>query len=224
MKNLIFTALVSAPLAVSTVFNPGVANATTLSGGFQFDGSDQVDLGEFVIPATTVQFNDQELDFVTDPSGLDPKISVKLAQEDFGFANNSMADIFDLTGLNATDGSETTFNAAQEFIALNDGTVLFLESVSDFTFIDNTDSTDVNLGFMGYFLKDGMETDATGSITFQVQQSLQEVQNAVMDNQLLDAAFSGTVATSEAVPEPSTMLGLGLVAAASAFGLKKKNS
>jgi len=223
MKKLIFAALVSTPFAVGTVFNPGVANATTLSGSFQFDGSDKVEIdGGVIRPATTVKFNDQILDFVTDPSLSDPKISVKLGAEDFGFATNTIADIFDLTGLNATDGSETIFNTAQEFIELTDGTELWLKSVKDFAFFNNAGSTDVNLGFMGYFLKDGMQTYADGSITFQVQDIIDATD--VSGEELLDAAFSGTAATAKVVPEPSTMLGLGLVAAASAFGLKKKNS
>ncbi len=74
-------------------------------------------------------------------------------------------------------------------------------------------------GFIGYDLI-GTITNNMGT-TFEVDGKL--TTQMVSQSGLTGSSWSATLETRK-VPEPSTMLGLGLVGAASAFGLKKKNS
>lgn len=207
MKNIMIAALVSAPLAVATVFNAGVANAAVLSGNFSFDGA-----------GNTISFDENMLDFADDG------IVLSLKNGDFAGVDSD-ANIFDISsGLAALDGMNTVM-APVKFIELSDGTTLNLTSFNDFVFTPQEGTTDINLGFSGFFLNDGDMTDANGSITFQVVGPLDE--DSFAGDEQFQASFSGVVFGTEEnvrVPEPSTMLGLGLVAAASAFGVKKKNS
>ncbi|WP_293159178.1 PEP-CTERM sorting domain-containing protein [Okeania sp. SIO2C9] len=200
-------ALVSAPLAVATVFNAGAVNAAVLSGNFSFDGA-----------GNTISFDENMLDFAGDG------IFLSLKNGDFA-GLDSDAKIFDISsGLAALDGMDTVM-APVKFIELSDGTTLNLTSFNDFTFTPQFGTTDINLGFSGFFLNDGDMTDAMGSITFQVIGQLNE--DSFEGDEIFQASFSGVVFGTEdnvTVPEPPTMLGLGVVAAASAFGLKKKNS
>ncbi|NET24905.1 MAG: PEP-CTERM sorting domain-containing protein [Okeania sp. SIO1I7] len=106
---------------------------------------------------------------------------------------------------------------------MSDGTTLNLTSFNDFTFTPQIGTTDINLGFSGFFLNDEDMTYAAGSITFQVIGELDK--DSFAGDETFQASFSGVVFADNAkVPEPATMLGLGVVAAGSAFGLKKKNS
>ncbi|NEN91433.1 MAG: PEP-CTERM sorting domain-containing protein [Okeania sp. SIO3H1] len=210
MKNIMIAALVSAPLAVATVFNAGTANAAVLSGNFSFDGA-----------GNTISFDENMLDFAGD------EIVLSLQNGDFA-GLDSDAKIFDISsGLAALDGMDTVM-APVKFIELSDGTTLNLTSFNDFTFTPQIGTTDINLGFSGFFLNNGDVTDAAGSITFQVIGELNE--DSFAGDETFEASFSGVVFGTEdtedsvRVPEPSTMLGLGVVAAAFAFGLKKKNS
>ncbi|NEQ75101.1 MAG: PEP-CTERM sorting domain-containing protein [Okeania sp. SIO2C9] len=207
MKNIMIAALVSAPLAVATVFNAGAVNAAVLSGNFSFDGA-----------GNTISFDENMLDFAGDG------IFLSLKNGDFA-GLDSDAKIFDISsGLAALDGMDTVM-APVKFIELSDGTTLNLTSFNDFTFTPQFGTTDINLGFSGFFLNDGDMTDAMGSITFQVIGQLNE--DSFEGDEIFQASFSGVVFGTEdnvTVPEPPTMLGLGVVAAASAFGLKKKNS
>ncbi|NET46227.1 PEP-CTERM sorting domain-containing protein [Okeania sp. SIO2B3] len=210
MKNIMIAALVSAPLAVATVFNAGTANAAVLSGNFSFDGA-----------GNTISFDENMLDFADD------EIVLSLQNGDFAGVDSD-AKIFDISsGLAALDGMDTVM-APVKFIELSDGTTLNLTSFNDFTFTPQFGTTDINLGFSGFFLNDGHMTDAMGSITFQVIGQLNE--DSFAGDETFEASFSGVVFGTEdtedkvRVPESSTILGLGVVAAASAFGLKKKNS
>ncbi|WP_237396282.1 PEP-CTERM sorting domain-containing protein [Okeania sp. KiyG1] len=207
---MMIAAIVSAPLAVATVFNAGTANAAVLSGNFSFDGA-----------GNTISFDENMLDFAED--------GIVLSLQNGDFAGlDSDAKIFDISsGLAALDGMDTVM-APVKFIELSDGTTLNLTSFNDFTFTPQFGTTDINLGFSGFFLNDGDMTDAMGSITFQVIGQLNE--DSFAGDETFQASFSGVVFGTEdtddsvRVSEPGTILGLGLVAAASAFGLKKKNS
>ncbi|NEO57354.1 MAG: PEP-CTERM sorting domain-containing protein [Okeania sp. SIO3B5] len=210
MKNIMIAALVSAPLAVATVFNAGTANAAVLSGNFSFDGA-----------GNTISFDENMLDFA------DNEIVLSLKSGDFA-GLDSDAKIFDISSnLAALDGMDTVMTPVK-FIELSDGTTLNLTSFKDFTFTPQFGTTDINLGFSGFFLNDGDMTNAMGSITFQVIGLLDE--DSFAGDEKFQASFSGVVFGTEdtddnvRVSEPATILGLGMVAAASAFGLKKKNS
>lgn len=205
--------LVSAPLAVATVFNAGTANAAVLSGNFSFDGA-----------GNTISFDENMLDFADD------EIVLSLQNGDFAGVDSD-AKIFDISsGLAALDGLDTVM-APVKFIELSDGTTLNLTSFNDFTFTPQFGTTDINLGFSGFFLNDGDMTNAMGSITFQVIGQLDE--NSFAGDEIFQASFSGVVFGTDGtggigndvtVSEPATILGLSLVAAASAFGLKKKTA
>ncbi|MDY7005874.1 MAG: PEP-CTERM sorting domain-containing protein [Cyanobacteriota bacterium] len=204
---MMIAALVSAPLAVATVFNASTANAAILSGNFSFDGA-----------GNTISFDENMLDFAGDG------IVLSLKNGDFAGVDSD-ANIFDISsGLAALDGMDTVM-APVKFIELSDGTTLNLTSFNDFVLNPQVGTTDINLGFSGFFLNDGDMTDASGSITFQVMGILDE--NSFEGDDTFQASFSGVVFATEdnvRVSEPATILGLGIVAAASAFGLKKKNS
>lgn len=213
MKNIMIATLVSAPLAVATVFNAGTANAAVLSGNFSFDGA-----------GNTISFDENMLDFADD------EIVLSLQNGDFAGVDSD-AKIFDISsGLAALDGLDTVM-APVKFIELSDGTTLNLTSFNDFTFTPQFGTTDINLGFSGFFLNDGDMTNAMGSITFQVIGQLDE--NSFAGDEIFQASFSGVVFGTDGtggigndvtVSEPATILGLSLVAAASAFGLKKKTA
>ncbi|NEN91431.1 MAG: PEP-CTERM sorting domain-containing protein [Okeania sp. SIO3H1] len=205
LKQIAFaTIIVSAPLAVATVFNAGTANAAVLSGNFSFDGA-----------GNTISFDENMLDFAEG--------GIALSLKNGYFAGvNSDAQIFDISGLAALDDMDTDI-APVKFIELSDGTTLNLTSFNDFTFTPQIGTTDINLGFSGFFLNDEDMTYAAGSITFQVIGELDK--DSFAGDGTFEASFSGVVFADNAkVPEPATMLGLGVVAAGSAFGLKKKNS
>ena len=100
------------------------------------------------------------------------------------------------------------------------------DPVDSFFTFDNAPSTfdleSITLaGTLGDFVMynlAGTITDDMGK-TFRVEGGLTSQMSAASG-----ATGSSWSATLEKVPEPTTVLGLGVVAAASAFGLKKKNS
>ncbi|GGA18339.1 hypothetical protein [Okeania sp. KiyG1] len=146
------SALVSAHLAVATVFKTGTANAAILSGNFSFDGA-----------GNTISFDEDMLDFAGDG------IVLSLKNGDFAGVDPD-AKIFDISsGLAALDGIDTVMEPIK-FIELSDGTTLNLTSFKDFTFTPQFGTTDINLGLSGFFLNhnDGDMTNAIGSITFQL--------------------------------------------------------
>jgi hypothetical protein len=208
MKNAIIASLASIPFAVAGVLSAGAANAAALSGQFSFDGIDD--------PDTTVVFGADFLDFKPDGNS---QVDLKLKTEDFLGINS--ADIFDLAGIAALDGVDTNLPDVL-FMDFGGGKTLSLTSVTDYTFVPKVGTTDINMGFMGFFDNNGEKSEANGSITFQ---TLGTITQADLDaGNTYEATFSGITVASESVPEPTTILGLGVVAAGSAFGLKKKNS
>ncbi|MGB3510001.1 MAG: PEP-CTERM sorting domain-containing protein [Microcoleaceae cyanobacterium] len=205
MKNAIIASLASIPFAVAGVFSAGAANAAALTGQFSFDGIDD--------PDTTVLFGANFLDFKPDDGTA--QVDLKLKSDSFtGFDS---AYIFDL---NVDTGGLQSF---LDLDALDGLDTLTLTEVSPFSFTHDNffSTTDVTVDFMGFFESaTGEQSNATGRLTFQ---TLGTITQADLDaGNTYEAAFSGVVVSK--VPEPTTMLGLGVVAAASVFGLKKKNS
>ncbi len=216
MKNAIIASLASIPFAVAGVFSAGAANAAALTGHFGFDGIDN--------PTSYVGFDTSMIDFKTSPAGGDPQISIK---------NFSPVSSGSFLGFNSAYIYDATFGGVPSLfmdLGAEDGldtlTVTGFMPGSHFGYYDLVDkgaTTDVNLGFWGEFTSaTGEVSNAEGSLTFQYAGTFAETKSALESGQMLNGTFSGAVIAG--VPEPTTMLGLGVVAAASAFGLKKKNS
>ena len=101
-----------------------------------------------------------------------------------------------------------------------------IDSFFTFTTFDNSFFTFnlASISLADTALGDKVDYDLMGTITDGTNSYRVE---GIFSSQMMTA--SGAIGSSwsvtlETVPEPSTMIGLGVVAAASAFGLKKKNS
>ncbi len=196
MKNQIIASITAIPFAFAGVFaNANLANAAALTGSFHFDGADD--------PATTVNFSKDMLDFK--PEG-NSQVDLKLQKE--SFEDFDSAYIFDVN-FNSVD--------SQLFMDFGDKdgkNLLFLTQLSDYEYDYDGFTTGVTVEFQGFFESvTGKTSDAKGRLTFQ---ALGEVTKSdINKSKSFEASFSSvTVATeTERVPEPTTLFGLGVVAA-----------
>lgn len=193
MKNQIVASIASIPFALGTIFaGTTAANAAALTGEFSFDDSDDTN--------TTLTLGNDILDFSDNA-----QIDIKMAEG--SFTAFDQAHIYDL--LNPIT-SDTLF---MDFGAEDGNNLLYATSLEEYQYVDMKNGfTGINIGFNGYFESETGETSqATGGITLQAFGSIEDVKNEV-ENGTLEATFSG-MAVSTKVPEPTTLFGLGVVAA-----------
>ena len=206
MKNKILASIVAAPFAASAVFaHADVASAAALTGRFSFDGSDSN-------PATTVILSNNGFDFTPD----DAKIDIKLATESFTAFND--AYIYDLV-----DPVNSTPSLFMDFGAEDGQDILYATSLGEYQYSDlGFGVTGINVGFEGFFESStGDRSQAVGGITLQTVGSIAQAKNDVANGNL-EATFSGVTIAS--TPEPTTLLGLGVIATGLVASRRKKNS
>ncbi|MEQ8467112.1 PEP-CTERM sorting domain-containing protein [Coleofasciculus sp. E1-EBD-02] len=202
MKKAILGSLAVLPLAAAGVLaNAGAANA--LSGDFQLTSFD-----------TLANITQDSIDFFDD----DSQVFVSAATDDFAAFNAATINDVVSIGGDMVDNPFLdlgVFNFPGLDPSVTDGDNVF--NVTDvqgpFKFVDAADGSTLSIGFFGEFVSGSEITDGSGNLTFQVPDLDAEAAEAALSNGgLNNVAFSGAFISVESVPEPATMLGLGVVA------------
>ncbi|MEB3341950.1 PEP-CTERM sorting domain-containing protein [Okeania sp.] len=208
MKNQIVASILSVPFALgAAVFaTTGAANAASLSGSFQFDGSGD--------PPTTLILTDDQLDFNPDDAQLDLKLQTE------SFTSFDSAFIYDL---------ENPVNPNPSlFIDLGDQdgeNLLYVNNIGEYVYTGVGLSTIIGISFDGFFESTtGEISQATGLISLTANDTVANVQNAVENGTGIQASFTGFSVATTSVPEPTTLFGLGVVATGLVASRRKKDA
>jgi PEP-CTERM motif len=212
-KQVILGSLAAVPLiAAGTLTGAGSADAAALVGDFNFNGHGN--------PSTTAKLTSNKVDF-TEP-GL-----IGLSLQSGSFTNFNTAFINDLTSL-----VNNTSNPFIDLVAIGapeveDGKDIFNAiTTNGFSYFQKTpDLVDISLGVFGEFVSAlGDKSKGELLITFQALGKVADVKSRVETGTGVNAAFSGIAFSTASVPEPASILGLGLVAGSLVASRRRKAS
>ncbi|MEQ8542056.1 MAG: PEP-CTERM sorting domain-containing protein [Coleofasciculus sp. D1-CHI-01] len=214
MKKAILGSLAVLPLAAAGMLaSAGAANA--LSGDFQLTSFD-----------TLANIKQDSIDFFDD----DSQVFVSAATDDFAaFSAATINDVVSISG-DMVDNPLLdlgVFSFPTLDPSVTDGDNVFNVTSVDgpFKFADAADGSTLSIGFFGEFVGGGKTTKGSGNLTFQVANlTAAEAEVALSDGGLNNVAFSGAFISVESVPEPATMLGLGVVAGSLALSRAGKKN
>lgn len=203
-------------VAAGVLTNTGAANAATIAGTAQFSSA--------ISPLTTVTVDQNSLDFMPDPG---PKVvNVGATNGVFSPYQQTQASIlYSPLLLGSTLPAQPTF---LDFGTLGDDKGIFKLGAVDtaFDFTSAFGLTNGSLGFTGWFIDEaGIEYEGAGTITFQLVGTPAQVQATLASGgKFEDISFSGLTIAITKVPEPTTLAGLGVVAASLAFARTRKKN
>lgn len=204
IKKALLGTLAAAPLVVAgTLANAGSAHAAALTGEFQFSGG-----------GTTATVSQTKLDF-TEPG----QIFVNLQTGTF--------TPFTTAYINDLESIPTNAPLHNPFLDLgaDDGIDVFnLTKIGNYNFAQSGNNVAIDIAVFGKFLSaSGDLSNGAGNLTFQVNnKTVNEVKTLLANGGSLNVTFSGGAFAS--VPEPTTILGLGVVGGAMVASRRRKAS
>jgi hypothetical protein len=209
--------LAAVPVAAAGVFtSASSAEAAVLKGQAGYSG---IGSGIFS-PVTTILASDGSITFSS------PNL-VGLGAQTGSFTAFSAAKISDISPIPGTfDPAKLLLDFGANLAGLTDGKNVFkATSVSDYVIAsDGGTGSSIALAFKGYFLGENETEKSSGSVNlnFTSVQSVAAVESILLagGTGTIESTFSGM--TVAAVPEPTTMLGLGLVAAGMTVARRRK--
>ncbi|MFN6486686.1 MULTISPECIES: PEP-CTERM sorting domain-containing protein [unclassified Nostoc] len=220
---LAFTAAI--PLATAGLFtSAGSAQAAALSGEIQFNGG-------FTVPSGSSQitFSQDALTFTPQP--ITPIAIVSSTGTFSAFNSGNIGNIISFSSKVAEnpfiDFGSLTYPG---FILPGENTTSLTDKLNTFTLTSssyklNQDGLNVGIGvaLFGYFTSaTGEISNGGGNLTFQVNNASVASVNSILSKggSISNLSFSG--GTFATVPEPATLLGLGIVGAGMAMSRRRK--
>jgi hypothetical protein len=217
--------LAAIPVVAATTFaSAGSAEAATLTGKADFAGTST---GLFS-PITSVIAADGNIKF------SDPKL-VGLTGQEGSFTAFSAATIYDFDPIPGNfDPAKLFLDFGSDLAGLTDGKNIFkATSVSQYQISSDGDAgSSIALAFKGYFFGEDETEKSFGrvNLNFTSEHSVALVTDVLLNGGLnsngktqINAAFSG-LAVVASVPEPATLLGLGVVAAGMAVSRRRNKT
>ncbi|HBL14788.1 MAG TPA: hypothetical protein DD379_26040 [Cyanobacteria bacterium UBA11162] len=217
MKKAILGSLAVLPLVVGSVFtNASSASAAALVGEFQFSSA-----------FTTAKLSSSMVDF--DDPGSDPG-EVIVSLQTGSFLPFGAAFIKDIVPINSNAPSNNPFLDLEaafswDVNAVGDGLNVFnLTEVGAYQFSQSGMNVAIDLPVWGKFISaDGKVSKGAGNLTFQVNNmKVADIQALIASGGMVQSSFSG--AAFATVPEPASILGLGMVASSLALSRTRKKN
>ncbi len=219
-QNLFAIACVATTAAATLVGNVGSASASALTGTFDFSSH----TGS---PSTIGKISSTGIYFTPNPGQID--IANDYATGTLGLGGFTAASLYSPSPLtfNSTNLGTLLLDLGTTGGSLTDGQNIFsYTSVLPLSMFENATKTKTFFGLTveGLFTSaTGEQTKGTGSFTLQVNQSLAAVESILKSGGTVNAmTFSGEFSATEAVPEPTALAGLGLVAGLLAVSRRRK--
>jgi hypothetical protein len=220
--------------AVGLLGSAGSANAAALVGEFSFNGGFTNPDGTSLVSLTkdALYFNPNSI--AAGSTGfLSSPVSVSAQEGSFTVFNS--ASIRDILSFN-TDTVENPFLDLGYLTipgqlpdanvgSLNDNRNTFTLKSTSYKLEQSGANVSIDVQLWGYFTSaTGEKTQGAGNLTFQRNnRTVAQVQTTLNNGgSLSNLTFSGGVFSAQAVPEPTTMLGLGLVAAGMTVARRRK--
>ncbi|MBW4644116.1 MAG: PEP-CTERM sorting domain-containing protein [Goleter apudmare HA4340-LM2] len=232
--NATLAATVAIPVAAASLFtSASSAQAAALTGEFDFDG------GTTINPSSSslVTLTSNGLTFTPQPltpvsiSTSSPTLGGSFTAfnsasiKNFSFSNNTEQLLLDFGNLSlfGSPSPGVIVNPLTDTSSITDGKDTFTLTSSKYKL--SQDGANVNIGveLWGFFTSaTGEKTKGAGNLTFQKNNTTVEQATEILKNgSLANLAFSGGAFTTT-VPEPTTMLGLGLVGAGMLVSRRRK--
>ncbi|NES99781.1 MAG: PEP-CTERM sorting domain-containing protein [Sphaerospermopsis sp. SIO1G1] len=221
LRSKLLGATLSLPVVAAGLLGAtGSASAAVLTGTTAYSG-----IGEGIFsPVTSVMASDGSLDF------SDPNL-VGLAEQTGSFTSFGAATIYDISPIPGTFGSEKLFlDFGADQAGLTDGKNVFKATkVSDYSIThDGAGGSSISLAFHGFFYGEDETEKSSGyvNLNFTSLEDVATTTDILLNNgagtgiTTIATTFSGMAAAK--TPEPTTMLGLGLVASGMMIARRRK--
>jgi len=219
VKKALLGSIAALPLVLAgALTNAGSANAAALTGEFQFNGG-----------FSSINFSQAGVTF---NPGILPSSQIILTGQTGSFTPFTSALIkSNIPSVPVPPGPaiDPFLDFSFTFPAVATGNTFTLTKVDGYDIQNNGANVAVNLAIFGFFKSStGEITQGAGNLTWQINNTNAAAVKAQLaaaapgDFPFKNIAFSGAAFTATAVPEPTTLAGLGLVAGALAVSRRRK--
>ncbi|WP_071188244.1 PEP-CTERM sorting domain-containing protein [Trichormus sp. NMC-1] len=232
-KSQLLGAAAVLPIAAAGLFtSAGSAQAAALVGDFSFNGGTTVN----PFASSTVKLTKDALYF--EPQPITP---VAIASQSGNFSSFNSANIGNIISFSGDTADNPFLDfgnltipglilPAESTASLTDSLNTFTLKSSDYKVEQSGANVSINVELWGFFTSaTGEISKGAGNITFQKNNTTVLAVNTLLNNgETLTSAsgsgltFSGAAFTAKSTPEPTTMLGLGLVAAGMTVARRRK--